>query len=103
MKRPRHGYTKDGRTVAIMGRCYLCKIRNVRFQSIDESVIAQCNDYVKTMWERNGFDLSKRAAIKIETLQQLQTDLNQGLGVNPFHSSFIECKKRRHFHSAFMW
>ena len=56
MKRPRHGYLQ-ARTVAVLGRCYKCKEREKEgadeycFQSVDERVTGQLNDYVKSMWK----------------------------------------------------
>ncbi len=43
MKRPRHEYAKDGHTVTIMRRCYLCKVRNARFKSITGASVVQTN------------------------------------------------------------
>ena len=108
VRRPRHGYSSH-RTIAIIGRCYKCNIKEKenadtsRFQSTDKEVICQLNDYVRTMWRRHGFDISHRAAIKIEMLDNLRSNLSQGLGVNPFRRSLLESHQRYYFDQSVLW
>jgi len=103
MRDARHGYASH-RITAIMGRYYECTIRRDKtkekpfsFRSIDPAVIKNSDDYIKEQWNKMGLDMSHRAAIEIDLLEHLRSDLIQGLGINPFRRSHIEMTKRYHF------
>jgi len=99
---PRHCYGAK-RTLALIGKWYLCKIRQQDgsrphyFRSYDANVIANCHECVKIQWQKHGFYLSKRAGISVSLLEALRSGLNQGLGVSGFRNILLERCKKNYF------
>jgi len=101
---PRRGQ-RYGRNVAIIGRKFECTIRREQgkqcgFRNTDSKVIEMGHDYLKLVWRKLGFDLSRRAGISNRDLELSRRCLIQGLSVSGFSNVMEQEAKHRHLMTA---
>ena len=98
VKSPRHCYDKE-RVVALMDKKYQCNIRAnskthpFTFRGYDTNVIAVSDDYIKTLWKKEGYDISHRAAVSWSVLEELRSDMIHALSVSGYRESLLESAK----------
>lgn len=60
-------------------------------------------DYVKNLWQRDGFIVTHKEAVRIELIEEFRSYLLQGLGGNGFRNALIEKYKRNWFLQSILW
>ena len=73
------------------------------FRGYDKNVIESSPHYIKVLWKMNGFDLSHRAAISWNLLEELRSEMNQSLAVSGFRESLMESAKQYHLRIGAQW